>query len=339
MAPEKSLELVEGIQEMTDKENYHNLLDDTLKRLCQLKSNSHFEKENVAELLSFDILCKTDIPYLEKLQTIYKQEGNINYVNLIESKINNILTQYYNTLPPYKVILKSNVLTLLDVLDWANQHKSSFEEGTKFHITIAQDKFCIFGAFVKNREIEYTSHCGIGIFLSKRFYIPKSIKIQQDKIIIDINKIDRIIKLLNNNFMKEKEAYDKVLQEIGELNSHVNVFSGHLKEIEKSIRKKMESESVFNKNIETFFETLKYETVFEWIRKNYVLGADGVILNRERNHSFGKQGEYKILLGYVKGNDVLVEDNQPKMIYYFDSLDDSLDDLFGSKNSIILKNK
>lgn len=337
--PENSLELCEGIKELVTKDNYDGFLDFSLKKLCQVRCKYRFEKENTEELLSFDILRMSDIPYLRKLQKIYEQDENNYLVSRIKSKIENITTQYYTTLPPYKIILKRKGLTLLDVLTWASQYKNDFAKGTKFHITIKQDLFCILTAFVKNEEIEYTPNCGIGIFLSKQFYIPKSIKIQQNKIITDINKIDEIIKILNSHIMKEKEAYDKVLQEIGELSNHVNVFSEHLKEIGKNIRKEVEAEGGINKNMEFFFDTLKYETVFDWIRKNYVTGADGVILSKEKNLSFRKEGMYKISMCYVKDKEALVSENHSRIAYFFNNLDDSLDDLFGNKNNIILKNK
>ncbi len=243
-------------------------------------------------------------------------------------------------------IHKAVVFSLKDIVEIMLEVKKTLPHHDSFNIIVNKEKLYAIAFFTLGDEIITWDNNGIDIFLSKSMVTPNNLFTEKFSTFSCPSSQATDLLILLNYIMTKKEIteildahYSQLKQKLIPLSNQLeDVFSQFISQVKKDLAKEFKSREVeqFNR------KELKYEDIVKWLREaKEVIGGqpfDGAFLTKQKSGFFDKY-PFKLYICLTHNKQPLAESNHPKGVFCYEKTDDSIDDMFGSNNSVQLNFK
>ena len=322
---------------------------------CDLKTNwSDFapaisDKENAVNLLLGYIETLPESKQIKELSLIkdirefannHHTHTHIDY--LIRNIQANILRERENGIN--WAVHKSTELSILYIIQTCLNALKVLPSCDSFHLIKKDTKLAVAAFFTKDNEIVSWGKNGVWLFLAPKFYCPKNL-FSGDRFSCPVESLNKIEQIIIANMNKEDVSaildsqYQYLQKELRPLASKIDdLFKDYINNVKEAILHECEAKEVESLNR----KELKYEDIVQWLRKAKTqmgeLSFNGAFLCKSRSGLFDKY-PYKMYMCLTKDKQPLINSNHPKCVISFMETDDTLDDMFGSNDSMQLNFK
>lgn len=242
---------------------------------------------------------------------------------------------------PNWTIAQADTLTMNHIFTECGRALNVLPSCECFNIIIKPEKLCVIAYFTKGEEVVSWDNYGIWVFQCTKFLAIKNI-FANDRFICHIDSFyseqNKIKEQMTNNEINAilEGQYDKLKQELRPLASQIDdLFKSYIDKVKATIAQECSS-----KEIDTFNKKeVSYEDVIKWLRKAKTLMQNqpfnGAFLTKGNGGFFDKY-PYKLYICLTRDKSPLVDDQFPRCVITYSSMDDTLEDLFGKNSSVQL---
>lgn len=242
---------------------------------------------------------------------------------------------------PNWTIVQADALTMNHIFTECGRALNVLPSCEYFNIIIKPEKLCVIAYFTKGNEVVSWDNYGIWVFQCTKFLSRKNY-FANDRFICHIdsfyseqNKIKEQMTTNEINAILEGQ-YDKLKQELRPLASKIDdLFKSYIDKVKATIAQECSS-----KEIDTFNKKeVSYEDLIKWLRKAKTLMQNqpfnGAFLTKGNGGFFDKY-PYKLYICLTRDKSPLADEQFPRCVITYASMDDTLEDLFGKNSSVQL---
>lgn len=291
-----------------------------------------------------DAIQIIQIPFLEEIKqdigTNFDQRKRID--NLIDNIRSKESTQKEQGIK--WTMIESRQIDMAFILSTCLEAVPFLPPHDMFNVYKNDSKLGIVAFFSKNGQVVSWDKYGIWAFFASSFKCPANL-FHGDRFSCSSESLKVITEIINKNMNNEDVfaiidgQYETLKKELLPAASKISdLFEEYINKVKASILAECQAKEVETLNR----KELKYEDIITWLRKGKTaIGSqrfNGAFLTKECGGFFDKYHN-KLYVCLTLDKQPLIKDSHPKCIFIYEKSDDTLDDLFGDKQSVQLNFK